>query len=165
MSDLLSCTTKLVEPRVLYVCCSASRELRGLMEWSIQRIPSSCLVATCFIRVLSVWVIQRMTCSIQDEHVMGCDVTTFFHTCAFCMSNMRGKGTLHSNGGCPRLGAVHAAAWRMDTVSIVDGNVCGMLPWRVGTGGSFSAGTLTTFRKSISANRVAPTRYYKESRL
>jgi hypothetical protein len=32
MSDLLSCTTKLDEPRVLYVCCAASRELRGLME-------------------------------------------------------------------------------------------------------------------------------------
>jgi hypothetical protein len=33
-----------------------------------------------------------------------------FHTCAFCMSIMRGKDTLHSNGGCPRLDAVHAAA-------------------------------------------------------
>jgi hypothetical protein len=32
MSDLHSCTTKLDEPRVLYVCCTASRELRGLME-------------------------------------------------------------------------------------------------------------------------------------
>jgi hypothetical protein len=41
-----------------------------------------------------------------------------FHTCAFRMSIMRGKDTLHSNGGCPRLDAVHAAAWRMDTVSI-----------------------------------------------
>jgi hypothetical protein len=41
------------------------------------------------------------------------------------MSNMRGKDTLHSNGGCPRLDAVHAAAKRMDAVSIVDGNVCG----------------------------------------
>jgi hypothetical protein len=41
------------------------------------------------------------------------------------MTNMRGKDTLHSNGGCPRLDAVHAAALRMDTVSIVNGNVCG----------------------------------------
>jgi hypothetical protein len=41
------------------------------------------------------------------------------------MSNMRGKDTLHSNGGCPRLDAVHATAERMDAVSIVDGNVCG----------------------------------------
>jgi hypothetical protein len=41
------------------------------------------------------------------------------------MSNMRGKDTLHSNGGCPRLDAVHAAAWRMDTISIVNGSVCG----------------------------------------
>jgi hypothetical protein len=32
MSDLLSCTTKLDEPRVSYVCCAASQELRGLME-------------------------------------------------------------------------------------------------------------------------------------
>jgi hypothetical protein len=41
------------------------------------------------------------------------------------MSIMQGKGTLHSNGGCLRLDAVHAAALRMDTVSIVNGNVCG----------------------------------------
>jgi hypothetical protein len=40
------------------------------------------------------------------------------------MLNMRGRDTLHSNGGCPRLDAVHAAAERMDVVSIVDGNVC-----------------------------------------
>jgi hypothetical protein len=32
------------------------------------------------------------------------------HTCAFRMSIMRGKDTLHSNGGFPRLDAVHAAA-------------------------------------------------------
>jgi hypothetical protein len=32
MSDLHSRRTKLDEPRVLYVCCAASRELRGLME-------------------------------------------------------------------------------------------------------------------------------------
>jgi hypothetical protein len=62
---------------------------------------------------------------IQDEHVMSCDVAMFFHTCAFRMSNMQGKDTLHSNGGCPRLDAVHAAAWRMDIVCIVNGNVCG----------------------------------------
>jgi hypothetical protein len=40
------------------------------------------------------------------------------HTCAFRMSIMRGKDTLHSNGGFPRLDVVHAAALRMDTVSI-----------------------------------------------
>jgi hypothetical protein len=36
-----------------------------------------------------------------------------FHTCAFRMSIMQGNDTLHSNGGCPRLDAVHAAlnAW------------------------------------------------------
>jgi hypothetical protein len=48
-----------------------------------------------------------------------------FHTCAFRMLIMRGKDTLHSNGGCPRLDVVHAAALRMDTVSISEGNVCG----------------------------------------
>jgi hypothetical protein len=41
------------------------------------------------------------------------------------MSNLRGKDTLHSNRGCPRLDAVHAAAYRLDVVSIVNGNVCG----------------------------------------
>jgi hypothetical protein len=41
MSDLFSCTAKLDEPRVLYVCCTASRELQGMTEWSIPRIPSS----------------------------------------------------------------------------------------------------------------------------
>jgi hypothetical protein len=41
------------------------------------------------------------------------------------MSNMRGQDTLHLNGGCQRLDAVHAAAQRMDVVSIVNGNVCG----------------------------------------
>jgi hypothetical protein len=40
------------------------------------------------------------------------------HTCAFRMSIIGGKDTLHSNGGCPRLDAVHAAAGRMDIVSI-----------------------------------------------
>jgi hypothetical protein len=51
------------------------------------------------------------------------------------MTNMRGKDTLHSNGGCPRLDAVHAAAKRMGVVSIVNGNVCGrfrdVLAWKV----------------------------------
>jgi hypothetical protein len=70
-------------------------------------------------------VIRRVTCSIQDEHVIGCDVAMFCHTCAFRMSNMRGKDTLHSNGGCLRLDTVHAVDWRMNTISIVNSNVCG----------------------------------------
>jgi hypothetical protein len=41
------------------------------------------------------------------------------------MTNMRGKDTLHSSRGCLRLDAVHAADYCMDTVSIVNGNVCG----------------------------------------
>jgi hypothetical protein len=48
-----------------------------------------------------------------------------FYTRAFRMLSLQGKDTLHSNGGCPRLDAVHAAALRMDAVSIVNGNVCG----------------------------------------
>jgi hypothetical protein len=41
------------------------------------------------------------------------------------MSIMRGKDTLHSNGGCPSLDTFYAAAWHMDTISIVNGTVCG----------------------------------------
>jgi hypothetical protein len=126
MSDFLSCTTKLDEvTRLIRVLCRITG-MRGLMEWSIPQIPSSRLVAhvsyTCAFRMK---LIRRMTCSIQDEHVMGCDVATFCHTCAFRMTNMRDKDTIHSNRGCLRLDGVHAAAWRMDTVSIVNGNVCG----------------------------------------
>jgi hypothetical protein len=86
-----------------------------LLVWSL----------TCFIRVLSVWshtkddmLYSRWTC-----HGLWCRHVC--HTCGFRMSNMRGKDTLHSNRGCLRLDAVHAAVWRMDTVSIVNGNVCG----------------------------------------
>jgi hypothetical protein len=53
----------------------------------------------------------------------------------------------------------------METVSIVNGNVCGRFRDVLARKVRFFAGTLTTFRKSISANRVAPTGYYKESRL
>jgi hypothetical protein len=136
MSDLLSCTTKLDEATCLIcVLCRITGFVR------VDRVIYSTypIFASGRSRVLYVCfpyeVIRRITCSIQDEHVMGCDVTTFCHTCAFRMSNMRGKDTLHSNGGCPRLDVVHAAAWRMDTVSIVNGNVCGrfrdMLAWKV----------------------------------
>jgi hypothetical protein len=84
-------------------------------------------------------------CSIQDEHDMSCDVTMFCHTCAYRITNMWGKDTLHSKGGCLRLDAVHAAAWCMDAISIVNDNVCGrfrdVLARKV-----FSVGTLKTFR-------------------
>jgi hypothetical protein len=83
-------------------------------------------ILTCNMCAFRMQVIRRMACSIfQDEEVMGCDVATVCHTCAFCFMNMRGKDTLHSIGGCLRLDAVHAAAWCMDTISIVNGNVCG----------------------------------------
>jgi hypothetical protein len=122
---------------VFYTCCATSRELRGLMEWSIPRIPSSRLVAHVFYTCAFRMVIRRVTCSIQDEHVMSCDVATFCHTCAFHITNMRGKDTLHSNRGCLRLDAIHAAAWRMDTVSISERYCMWMLPWHAGTEGSF----------------------------
>jgi hypothetical protein len=92
---------------------------------------------TCIFRMR---VIRRMTCSIQDEHVMGCDVATFCHTCAFHIMNMRGNDTLYSNGGCLRLDAIHAAvnAWvpfLLWTVMYVDafvsagtkGSMCSMI--------------------------------------
>jgi hypothetical protein len=63
-----------------------------------------------------------MACAIQDEHVMGCDVATFCHTCALRITNMRGKDRLHSNRGCLRLDAVHAALNAMGAISIVNGN-------------------------------------------
>jgi hypothetical protein len=53
----------------------------------------------------------------------------------------------------------------MDSVSIVNGNVCGRFRDVLAQKVHFSAGTLTTFRKSLSANRVGPTSYYKENRL
>jgi hypothetical protein len=84
MSDLLSCTTK--------------------------------LGATCFIRVLfRITGIARVDGVIHSTDPIFASVYELcchhvFHTCAFRMSLMRGKDTLHSNGGCPRLDAVRAAA-------------------------------------------------------
>jgi hypothetical protein len=145
MSDLLSYATKLDEATCFIRVLCRITGMRGLIEWSIPWIPSSHLVAhvsyTCAFHMSVIW---RMTYSIQDEHVMCCDVATFCHTCAFRMTNMWGKDTLLSNGVCLRLDAVHAAAWCMDTVSIVNGNVCGRyhdaLAQKV-----HSASTLTTF--------------------
>jgi hypothetical protein len=72
--------------------------------------------ATCLIRVLF-----RITGIARVDEVIHSTDPIFasryelwcrhvFHTCAFRMSIMRGKDTLHSNGGCSRLDAVHAAA-------------------------------------------------------
>jgi hypothetical protein len=69
-------------------------------------------------------VIRRMTCSIQDEHVMSCDVTTFCYTCAFRMSNMQGKDTLHSKRSVSEVGRCPCSGKQMDIISIVNGNVC-----------------------------------------
>jgi hypothetical protein len=72
--------------------------------------------AMCFIRVLCRitgiatvdGVIHSMDPIFASGHESGC--RHVFYTCAFRMSSMRGKDTLHSNGGCPRLDAVHAVA-------------------------------------------------------
>jgi hypothetical protein len=126
MSNLLSCTTKLDEAMCFIRVLCRITGMRKLMEWSIPRIPSSRLVAhVSYLCAFHMIVIRRMTCYIQDEPVMGCDVAIFCHMCAFHITNMRGKDTLHSNRGCLRLDAVHAATWCMETVSIVKGNVCG----------------------------------------
>jgi hypothetical protein len=155
MLDLLSGTTKLDEAMCLIRVLYRITSMWGLMEWSILRIPSSRLDAhvfyTCAFRMQ---LMRRMACSIQDEHVMGCDVTTCYHTCVFRITNMWGKDTLRSKGGCPRLDAVHAATWCMDAISIVNDNVCGLFHecWHRRF---FSASTLTTFHKSLSEHRVA----------
>jgi hypothetical protein len=75
--------------------------------------------ATCFIRVFyRITGIARVDGVIHSTdpifasgHKLCC--RHVFHTWAFRMTNMRGKDTLHSNGGCPKLDAVHAAinAW------------------------------------------------------
>jgi hypothetical protein len=126
MLDLLSRTSKLDEAMCFIRVLCRITGMRGLMEWSIPWIPSSYLVAhvsyTCGFHMR---VIRRMTCSIQDEHVMGCDVATFCHMCAFRMMNKRGKDTVHWNGGCLRLDIVHAVTWCMHAISILNGNVCG----------------------------------------
>jgi hypothetical protein len=43
----------------------------------------------------------------------------------FHIVNMRGKDALHSKVECLRMDAIHAASWRIDTVSITNGTVCG----------------------------------------
>jgi hypothetical protein len=97
--------------------------------------------ATCFIRVLfcitGIVRVDGVIHSTDPIFASGQELWCLhvYHTCAFQMSNMRGNDTLHSNGGCLRLDAVHVAAWHMDTVSIVNGNVCGhfrdVLAWEV----------------------------------
>jgi hypothetical protein len=72
--------------------------------------------ATCIIRVLyRITGIARVDGVIHSTdpifasgHELWC--RHVFYTCAFRMSNMRGRDTLHSNRGCPRFDVVHAAA-------------------------------------------------------
>jgi hypothetical protein len=133
------CTTKLEEPRVSYVCCSASRELRGLMEWSIPRIPSS--------RLIWVVVSPRVSyvCIPHVDHARQ-GYTPF-------------KRRVSEVGRCPCSGLTHGYRFYKRTVLYVDAFVtC----WHE----RFVFCRYTKYvRKSLSANRVVPTSYYKESRL
>jgi hypothetical protein len=163
MSNLLSCTTKLVEPRVLYVCCSASRELQGLMEWSIQRIPSSRLVATCFIRVLSVWshtkddmLYSRWTChGLWCQHVLPyvCIPHDEYARHGYTPFKQRVSEVVC----CQCSGLMHGY-----TVSIVNGNVCGR--FREVLAQKYLFCRYTNHASVIAKQRVSPTSYYKESR-
>jgi hypothetical protein len=124
--------------------------------------------ATCFIRVLfRITRIARVDGVIHSTDPIFSSIYELwcrhvFHTCAFRMSIMRGKDTLHSNGGFPRLDVVHAAAWRMDTVSISERYCMWTLSWRWHERFVFCRYT-NYVRESLSANRVVSTRYYKES--
>jgi hypothetical protein len=91
MSYLLSCTTKLDEPRVLYVCYAASLELRGLMERSIPRIPSSHLVVSCVLPCVSYVSIPHVEYARQGytpfkrrvSEVGSCPCNGLTHGCRF----------------------------------------------------------------------------------
>jgi hypothetical protein len=77
MSDLLSCTTKLMS-HVFYTCAvphHGNCEGDGVIYSTNPIFASGCsrVLYVCF----PYEVIRRMTCSIQDEHVMGCDVAPF----------------------------------------------------------------------------------------
>jgi hypothetical protein len=129
LSDLLSCTTKLDKARVLYVCCAASQESRGLMEWSIQRIPSSCLVShmfyTCAFRMKSYeewhalfkmnmsWVVMSprfsYVCIPHDEYARQ-GYTPF-------------KRRVSEVGHCPCSGLTHGYRFYKWTVLYVDASV------------------------------------------
>jgi hypothetical protein len=136
---LTSCTTKLDQPRVLYVCCSASRELRGLMEWSIPWIPSSRLHMSVVSPRLS------YVCIPHADHV--------------CQGYTPFKRRVSEVGRCPCSGLTHGYRFHKWTVMYVDAFV---MCWHE----SFVFCRYTNnVRTSLSANRVAPTSYYKESRL
>jgi hypothetical protein len=139
LSDLVYCTTKLDEPRVSYVRCSASRELWGLMEWSLPWIPSSRLDMSCGVATCSYVCIPHV-----DHARQG--YTPF-------------KRRVSEVGRCPCSGFTHGYRFYKWTVMFVDAFVtC----WHK----RFIFCRYTNrARKSLSANRVASTSYYKESRL
>jgi hypothetical protein len=165
MLDLLSCTTKLDEA-TCFICVlcliTGIARVDGVIYSTDPIFSSGCsrVLYVCF----PYEVIWRMTCSIQDEHVMGCDVTTFFirvhSACRICEARIhfiQMEGVRGWTLSMQRLDAwIPFLYW---TVMYLDAS---MMCWH---GRFVSAGTLTTFRKSISVNWVAPTSYYKESRL
>jgi hypothetical protein len=133
MSDLLSCTTKLDEPRVLYVSCSASRELRGLMEWSIPWIPSSRLFMSCVSPRVSYVSIPHVEYARQGYAPF--------------------KRRMSEVGRCPCRGLMHGCRFYSERYCLW--TLSWVLAWKVRCVLWSSAGTLTSFRKSLSKHRLA----------
>jgi hypothetical protein len=123
LSDLHSCTTKLYEPRVLYVCCTASREFEGWWSDSFHR---------SHLRVWSWVVLSPRVLYVCIPHVEYARLgyTPF-------------KRRVSKVGRCPCNGLTHGCRfyserWCMWTLSWV-------LTWKVRCVLWSSAGTLTMF--------------------
>jgi hypothetical protein len=151
-----------MKPRVLYVWRATSRECEGWWSDLFHRSHLLVRLLTCLLRALSVWKTYEgwhalfkinMSWGVMSPH-FAIRVHSAWRIC---------KDTLHSNGGYLRLDPVHAATWCMDTVSIVNGNVCGhfhdMLAWKVLFCG------YSNHVSTIAKRRVAPSSYYRESGL
>jgi hypothetical protein len=128
MSDLFSCTIKLDEPRALYVCCAASRELWGLMEGSIPRIPSSHLIMSCVSPRVSYVRIPHV-----DHARQG--YTPF-------------KWRMSEVGRCPCSGLMHGCSFYSERYCM--GTLSWVLAWKVGCVLWSSAGILISLHKSLS---------------
>jgi hypothetical protein len=135
MSDLLSCTTKLNDATCLIrVLCRISG-MRGLMEWSIPRIffSSGCsrVLYVCFpygSHTKDGMLYSRWTChGLWCRHVLP-------YVCIPHAEYAR-QGYTPFKRRVSEVGRCHASAWCMDTISIVNGNVCGrfrdVLAWKV----------------------------------
>jgi hypothetical protein len=94
----------------------------------INSVGCSCLLHVCFLHashVKDVMFYLRWTC----HGLWCCHVLPYVRVPHYEYARQG-----YTNGGCPRLDIVHAAAWCIDTVYIVNGNVCGRF-WRDDTEG------------------------------